>query len=201
MAALALEPVALEPRWATAVGEYKGAPATLTTRLYRGARVRFFRVATLEAERLKIGNLVGFPLATTALPILGIDLVDLGGPVPPPLVVADLFPVEASVPSAAPAGLRRTASWLSPGALLARLTSAEDRDRAFDSLSDYPFSFVRMLSSPALSPFDAGPAQEAYVRAHQNEDRGLELIGKLFGAAWAGQYLDSVFFPSKGSDE
>jgi hypothetical protein len=39
-------------------------------------------------------------------------------------------------------------------------------------------------------------AQSGYLSDHRTQDKGLGMLAKMFGAAWASRYIDAVLFPA-----
>lgn len=213
--ALGLEPIALATALASASGEWKGAPATITTRAYAGGVVRYARFAMVEGSGIAIANILALPAEDQPLPILGADLVAIGARGGSVLLAADLSPaVPEEVGGASLAGLaaRRArgpalatagelpswcAEWFSPHALFTRV-GAEQLDDALTVLDEFVDEFVLLaLGSQrrtALAPA-AARMQSGYQSAHRTDDKGLGMLGRMFGAEWAERYVSEVLFP------
>ncbi len=66
----------------------------------------------------------------------------------------------------------------------------------------YPDAFIESVTTAQSRPELAGQiaaAQDAYMTAHRVDDKGLGLLRKMFGAAWANHYLTDVLFPTSTS--
>lgn len=212
---LELEPLALDDELAFRVGDWRDAPVTIETRAYRGERVRYARFAVVLGQGLEIGNLLCLPEQALPVPIFGADLVavrrdlamiaaDLSPTVPPGperdrqlATIATRRAVGPDLPSGGelPAW---AAERFSPHTLYTRI-SPDELPLAVDAFRAYPDAFIEgvMMTDPrtALSNQIAG-AQDAYMTAHRVDDKGLGLLRKMFGAAWADRYLTDVLFPA-----
>ena len=212
---LALRPLPLDPALAHAEGVWKGAPVAIDTRAYRGGPIRYARFAVVRGAGLEIGNLLLLPDVTHPLPILGADLValrqesgmvavDLSPTLPPgperDAQLADLARRRALQPPF-PSGGRLPdwcATWFSPHALYTRGPLAELAQVA-DAFNDFPRAFVELARrsgpQPALAAHVAA-VQEGYAAAHRTDDKGLNLLAKMFGGDWAERYVGNVLFPA-----
>jgi phycocyanobilin:ferredoxin oxidoreductase len=140
--ALGLEPVALDPVLALALGTWRDRPARIETRAYAGPTILHARFATVKAATVEIGNLLVMPRAEWALPVFGADLVSMGGR--SAMIAADISPTlppgpvcDAQVAALAGAFRDRPvlpsggelpawcAAWFSPHALYTRPAAAE----------------------------------------------------------------------------
>lgn len=207
IAALGLTPRPLEPALAEAHGVWRGEPATLQTRHFAGGRLGLLRVATLSGTHVDIGNVMAFAGPSWRAPILGVDVVGLGRET---LVAADLSPLDRddadeaarlaevarSRPSLPSAGTLPAwaADWFGPAALFVRV-GPDERDAALAATSALARAFVAFVG-------DARPGADTLARvaeygaAHRRDDRGLLLIGHIFGAAFAPRYLERAMFPA-----
>jgi phycocyanobilin:ferredoxin oxidoreductase len=91
------------------------------------------------------------------------------------------------------------ASWFSPFALFTRI-GASDRSAALAAYLDFPGALVaiaRRARPPSMSPEEVNAAQESYLADHRNDDKGLRMLARLFGADWSARYIASVLFPEK----
>ncbi|MBK7865058.1 MAG: hypothetical protein IPJ65_41955 [Archangiaceae bacterium] len=199
---LELDTLEVEPRFAQAEGVFRGKPARMATVAVRGGPVGFARFVVLEGDGLQIGNVLALPAAHFALPIFGADLVALGGG-DTVVAAADLSPVaHGSVPvvleqPALPPGgdLPPWASrWFSPQALFTR-TGAHDFQGVKDAVSGYARAWLRLAASAEAGVRDYSPEHRAYCRDHREGDRTLGMLGKIFGADFARDYVRQVFFP------
>jgi phycocyanobilin:ferredoxin oxidoreductase len=212
---LSLRRVDLPRELVTARGQWKAEPVTIRTRAYDGELVRYSRFVTVEGAGLLIGNLLVLAHPNYSLPILGADIVALGGR--QTMVAVDLSP-------AFPAGPARTAmdaavgaalgprprlptggdlpEWcaalFSPHALYMRVDGVDSEKTAVAFRSD-PEAFVSLVREAEPRPDMAGTVRNgqcAYAAAHRLEDKGLGLLSKMFGKDWADRYLNEVLFPS-----
>ena len=213
--ALQLEPAPLERTLAHADGTWKGAPVHIATRAWTGPRIRWARVATVTGGELEIANLLCLPRAEYPLPILGADLVALGARAGA-MLAADLSPVlppgatrDAQLAGFAARMARHAlpsggalpdwcARWFSPHALYTRPAPAQLAEAA-SAFRDVVDAFVALARDagpePALAA-DVARAQAGYAAAHLVDDKGLGLLGRMFGDAWASRYLRAVLFPA-----
>jgi phycocyanobilin:ferredoxin oxidoreductase len=197
---LDLRPLPLTPELRSARGAWKSEPVEITARAYEGGRFRFCRFVELHGGGLSIVNALCLPRRDLSLPIFGLDIVAPGhGTV---MVAADLSPIKPGAvavfpPSSLPPGgplpewCRRV---FSPHALYARIPAAHLAEAAAPILAR-----VQALSATRATP---GPkehvaaAQRAYCSAHLEDDKGLGMLSRMFGADWAGRFLREVMFPA-----
>lgn len=205
----------LEPELARLDGSFRGQPATLVARAYTGRGVRYARFVELESPGLEIGNVLLFPEAALPLPVLGVDLVEVGRDTA--VVVADLSPMsdDASVrerqlavlathrgeaPPLASAELPGwAAEWFSSGALSARVSAAQ-APAALAEVQAFVSAFIELSQGTAPAPEAAAHAasrQQAYSAAHREQDRGLLLLRRIFEPATADRFLRRVLFPER----
>jgi hypothetical protein len=209
---LELQRIAVPRELARLDGSWHGQPATLEVNAYAGPRVRYARFVRVWGRELAIGNALALSDPELALPILGVDLVGISREMV--VAVADLSPVVPSpseherrlsaaareaapnLPQAeVPAWCR---SWLSPDALVTRVSATELPGVAV-AVAEYGRAFVelarRARSNGAGASVEA--AQREYGRVHRADDRGLKLLGKIFDASLAARFLDEVLFPDE----
>jgi phycocyanobilin:ferredoxin oxidoreductase len=214
---LELEPANLAPELARAEGTLRGNPVVIETRMYVGPQIRFARFATITGGGgFAIGNALCLSRPEIPLPIFGADLVALSADAA--MIAVDLSPVvplgserdaqlgplaEARSNHAAlpPAGDLPSfcASWFSPFALFTRVGPSE-RAAALAAYLDFPRTFVviaRGEPRPSMSPEEVDAAQASYLTDHRNDDKGLRMLARLFGADWSARYISSVLFPEK----
>jgi phycocyanobilin:ferredoxin oxidoreductase len=211
---LGLRPVALEPALAQADGAWKGEPVSLTTRAYSGGAVRYARFARLVGPDLEIGNVLCLPDPLYPLPILGADLVALGRATG--MVAADLSPTlpagadrEHQLALLASLGLTTSAlpsggalpawcqTWFSPYALYTRVPPERAGD-ARRACAVFVQAFVDLIRQATPRPEQASAVramQAGYAAAHRSDDKGLGLLARMFGAAWAERYIGAALFP------
>ena len=212
---LGLAPIELPQALASTIGTWKGAPARIETRAYGGPVVRYARFAMVEGSGVAIANVLALPAVDQPLPVLGADLVAIGARGGSVLLAADLSPsVAEELGGASLAGLagRRArrpalphagdlpgwcADWFSPHALFTRVPG-ERLDDALAALGDFVDEFVALAqggrSSPALARV-AATMQSGYQSAHRTDDKGLGMLGRMFGGEWAERYVAEVLFP------
>jgi phycocyanobilin:ferredoxin oxidoreductase len=217
--ALGLRPRPLAPALAERSGTWKDAPVRIETRAYAGGRLRYARFALLRGADLTIANLLCLPRTVYPLPILGADLVALGrergmlaadlSPVLPPGTERDdqlaaLAAARAAHPELPPGGELPAwcAAWFSPFALYTRIGpgQAAAAARAF---GDFPRVFAELVRAAAPRPDlrdRTAARQDGYAAAHRTDDKGLGLLAKMFGPAWADRYVAEVLFPPAGAD-
>lgn len=191
---------------AAAMGTYKGGPAALAARTYVGPTIAYARFVTVEAgEDLHIANILAVAPAEKALPILGADLVKLGG-ARPPLLAADAWPTDGTADHPANAPTPETAAqgppwwqrWSSPAALFLRVQPEHAR-AAHDQLRALVRSWLQRhaLGSPVTTDtVKAARRTTAYLAAHREEDQTLALLGKMFGVEFAARFVAEVLFPN-----
>lgn len=219
--ALSLAPASIAPALAHATGAWKGAPATIETRAWRGERIAYARVARVRGAGVAIGNVLCVPdpalrVAAVPLPILGVDLVAIGER--DAIVVADLSPMSGDRAAA----IETLAAALDADPDVARLVRIDDLPAwARDSFSPRALA-VRV--APELQPVAAAAVrrivgafaslvrdaradidaddrrairhrQRRYVERHRDEDTGLTLLARIFGSEWARGYIRDVLFP------
>lgn len=214
---LELEPAAIPPDLARAEGSIRGNPIVIETRMYVGPRIRFARFATIVGESVSIGNALCLSAAEDALPIFGADLVTFSADAA--MLAADLSPVlppgsarDAQLAPLAELRARRPllpvggelpgfcASWFSPFALFTRIDLAA-RSEAITAYLDFPRAFVaiarraRAEPSSSMSPAAVLDAQASYLADHRNDDKGLRMLARIFGADWSERYISRVLFP------
>lgn len=211
--ALGLRPVPLAPGLGGADGVLRDAPVRLETRAYVGPGIGWARFATMTSPSIDVGNALCAPDGGRPWPILGADLVSV---VPGRgMVAADLSPTgddaaerEAQV---APLARRRAVAPPLPdgGALpawCARFFSRhhvytrigdDRRDAALAAFADVIDAFVEVTraTGEAGDPAPRAATRRAYDAAHRDDDRGLDLLSRAFGAAWATRYVREVLFP------
>lgn len=212
---LGLEPLAVDDEMASRVGVWRDAPVTIETRAYRSERVRYARFAVILGQGLEIGNLLCLPEPALPVPIFGADLVaarrDLA------MIAADLSPTLPVGPGRdrqlAGIAARRASgpilpsggelpAWaaerFSPHTLYTRITP-DDLSLAVEAFRAYPAACIDAVTMtdplPALSS-QVASAQDTYMTAHRVDDKGLGLLRRMFGAAWADRYLTDVLFPT-----
>jgi phycocyanobilin:ferredoxin oxidoreductase len=199
---LDLRPVTIEANLASARGSWKGTAVELKARGYEGGRVRFARFIELQGGELSIANASCLPRFEVPLPIFGLDIVAAGhGGV---MVAADLSPtIAAALPRLPPHALPPAGAlpewcrrWFSPQAVYTRLPL----ERLAEA-SEPVIARARALSGLRVAPephrsAEIASTQRAYCRAHLEEDKGLGMLARMFGDAWAHRFLSEVMFPS-----
>ncbi len=183
-------------------GSWKGAPVEIAARAYAGGAFRFCRFIELSGGGLQIGNALCLPRLDVPLPIFGADLVAPGhGSV---MIAADLSPVtaDATAPAIAPHGLPpggELPEWcrrsFSPQALYTRLPEARLEQAAGPLLA-----FARALASMRIPPepsrtANITAAHLGYCASHVEDDKGLGMLARMFGADWSARFVREVMFP------
>jgi phycocyanobilin:ferredoxin oxidoreductase len=209
---LGLTPLQLAPHLACATGNWRGAPVRIESRAYRSERIRYARFATVSGQNLDIGNALCLPALDVGLPIFGADLVAIRQDAA--MIAADLSPTSRS--GSAYAALLTTLTklhekhshlpsggdlpawctdWFSPYPLYTRFPPAV-ADRAMAAFDAWVSTYVTIATADDLHPpANAVDVQRGYLRAHREDDKGLGMLGKMFGVDWADEYLDTVLFP------
>ena len=196
----------------SAQGTYKGHEARLTARAYRGPQVAFARFVHVFGPEIEIVNIMCVPRFDLTLPVFGADLVGLGER---GVAVADLSPlVDSSGYRAALAGVRAAQTlvgssqdagplpaWaariFSPAPLFARLAPA-DAAHLPVLFSPYAGAFLNAFAAASADPAQAaasGAAYRRYAEAHRQDDRGLTMMAKIFGAERARRVIEQLLFP------
>jgi Ferredoxin-dependent bilin reductase len=198
-----LRPVALDPELAAAAGSFKGVKIALVARGYAGGAIAFARFVELSGGALEIANLLCLPRTSCALPIFGADFVSVSSQ--SAMFAADLSPVPGSAPvaplvHALPSG-GKLPRWcdrvFSPHPLFSRVGTGR-RDEAGAAALERVDRFCALAAAggPAASEREIAQAQREYARAHLEEDKGLDMLGIMFGEAWAQRFLREVMFPA-----
>jgi phycocyanobilin:ferredoxin oxidoreductase len=212
--ALALEPVPLDPVLAVAHGSWRDRPARIETRAYAGPTVRHARFATVSAATVEIGNVLVMPRDEWALPLFGADLVSMGGR--SAMIAADLSPTlppgpprDAQVAAMGrhfaarpvlPAGGELPAwcaTWFSPHALYTR-PADDELPAAVAAFRAFAPAYVELARATPRTPDLAADVRrvcDGYAVAHREDDKGLGVLARMFGAAWAERYVREVLFP------
>jgi phycocyanobilin:ferredoxin oxidoreductase len=212
--AIDLVPVSLDPDLARAQGTWRGTPAVIETRVYRGSCLRYVRFVQMSGDGLEIGNVLCLADPVTPHPIFGADLVAVGRETG--MIAADLSPTlppgparQAQLGPLAAAHERRPAlpsggelpgwciDWFSPYFLYTRVPPEQAADAA-NAFRDMVNAFVQIVRStaPSVEHLTAvAAAQDGYAEAHRTDDKGLRMLANIFGAAWAERYLHTVLFP------
>lgn len=213
---LSLEARALPPELATLQGTFRGEPATLEARAYAGPRLGYMRCVEVRSRDLDIGNVLGLPRAEFALPVLGIDLVEVGRDTA--VVVADLSPMTEGRaeraeqhallarhrPSSAALGAASelpdwAREWFSDDALAARVGPGE-AGASEAAVGAYVAAFIELVRRAEAEPAGAAlisSRQRAYSAAHRERDRGLLLLRRMFDPALADRFMREVLFPEQ----
>jgi hypothetical protein len=213
---LSLEARALPPGLSSLHGNFRGEPATLEARAYAGPRLGYVRFVEVQSRDLDIGNVLGLPRVEFALPVLGIDLVEVGRDTA--VVVADLSPMTGDPANLAEqhavlarhqASSARLASttdlpdwareWFSDDALAARVAPGQAAVSEA-AVSAYVAGFIELVRGASAAPERAehiSGRQRAYAAAHRERDRGLLLLRRMFEPALAERFLREVLFPEQ----
>lgn len=211
---LGLRALAMPPGLAQLTGEVRGAPVTMTTVREQGGPFAALTCATIrDAEGGLVSvTLIGLPAAGTPGPVLGVDLIGLGGALS--LIAVDLAPVDASHwEERAAAPLAELHAALGEGAVWRRWPSfAEEvfspravivgaRRGAEAELLAAVGGFVARLpevyaQAPVLSAERAAAADlrvRAWRRAELRNRREHDALARIFGVGPAEAYLAALF--------
>lgn len=213
VAELELVPRPLPADLARLDGTFRGEPARLVARAYSGPRLGYFRCVEIASRDLDIGNVLALPRVDFALPLLGIDLVEVGRDTA--VVVADLSPMTALAaererelavlarhrplePLGAAAALPAwAAEWFSNAPLSVRVSPAQAR-ASEAAVEAYATAFIELVRASVADGAHADPVagrQRAYSAAHRERDRGLLLLRRIFDPVAADRLLREVLFP------
>ncbi|HEY0135288.1 MAG TPA: hypothetical protein VGB85_14485 [Nannocystis sp.] len=196
------------------VGTHAGEPLRMHTRRWRGPGFVALTMATITdaAGQLRSVTIIGLPAAGCPGPIVGVDLIGLGGALS--LVAVDLAPTDdvtwqthAAAPLAAlhtavetHVVIRRRPSFadevFSPRALIAGV-----RRGAELAVLDAVASFIEHAVGPRASPGKVAAERAtaaddrvaAWCRAELRNRREHDALTRLFGAVPATAYLDMLF--------
>ena len=203
VSALGLRPVAIDPQLACAAGTFKGVQVALEARGYSGGAIAFARFVELWGGALEITNLLCLPRTGRALPILGADFVSVSSG--SALFAADLSPVPGAAPIAPlahtlPSG-GELPDWcvrvFSAQPLHARVEAARRDEACAAALQRVDhFCVLAAAPGPAGNAREISHAQREYARAHLEDDKGLGMLARMFGDAWAERFLHEVMFPA-----
>ena len=216
---IGLASVPLPPGLDEREGRWKGERVSIVTRAYSGGPIEYARFAIVRGAGLEIGNILCVPFCRYPLPILGADLVavrhdtgmlaiDLSPTLPPgqerETQLHAVARARASHPVLPPGGTLPAwcADWFSPHAVYTRGSPADLR-AAPAVVHDLVTTFLRMVDDCAPRPeLDAhvGGVRQGYLAAHRTDDKGLNLLGKMFGQEWAERYVREVLFPDMPPD-
>jgi hypothetical protein len=213
---LSLEPRPLPAELAALQGTFRGEPATLAARAYAGPRLGYVRFVEVQSRDLDIGNVLGLPRVEFALPVLGIDLVEVGRDTA--VIVADLSPMaedqaeraeQTAVLSRhrAPGATLGAASelpdwareWFSDGALCARVGPGQ-AGASEAAVGAYATAFAELVRGATAQPERSARVasrQRAYAAAHRERDRGLLLLRRMFEPSLAERFLREILFPEQ----
>ena len=213
-AALGLQASPLPAGLGALTGELRGAPVRMTTWRGQGGPFAALTIATIHGAdgALASVTLIGLPAAGTPGPVLGVDLIGLGGALS--LIAVDLAPIDRPHWEArAEAPLLRLQAALGEGAVARRWPSfaAEvfspravivgARRGAEAELLAAVAGFVAQLDGvyapgPTLTAEAAEAAAErarAWRRAELRNRREHDALARIFGAATAEAYLAALF--------
>lgn len=211
---LDMSPLALPPDLERREGCWKGESVSIETRAYLRAPVAYARFAVVRGASLEIGNILCVPSHDHPIPILGADLVairrDLG------MLAIDLSPTlpPGNQRIEQLSGLARArerhpplpeggqlpawcSAWFSPHAVYTR-GGPEELQPARSVVRDVVRVFVELAKRSSPSPQSACHVErvrQGYMAAHRSDDKGLNLLGKMFGQEWAERYVSRVLFP------
>jgi phycocyanobilin:ferredoxin oxidoreductase len=210
--ALQLQALPLPAELVRLAGSWKGQPVTLSARAYAGPRIGYARFVEIAGAGLDIGNVLLLSEAEYPLPMLCADLVGLGkdtgvevadlSPVPPlreqaPLSEQDMSQLRGL---ALPPGGELPAwcgPWFSAQPLFARV-APQHAPAVAAALEVLCQRFLQLAGACEAQPGAAlavAQWQAQYCEAHRRDDRGLNLLHKMFDPALADRFLRRVLFP------
>lgn len=216
--AFGLEPIELESGLAHRAGTFKERDVTIRSSAASGPRIRLARFSVVTGETLEIGNVLCMPDPAYVAPILGADFVAVRED--SVMLAADLSPVSrnpadhvgqfrtldealAGAPELPPGG--DLPDWavelFSEGPLYTRV-HPDQLDDAFEVFDRYVDAFIRMVQRAAPDherSAEFSRAQGYYSDVHRADDKGLRLLGAMFGMDWAKRYLEEFLFPPESS--
>ena len=211
---LGLEAAAMPVGLERMTGEVRGVPVMMTTRRAQGGRFAALTCATIrDAEGvLRSLTVIGMPAGGTPGPVLGIDLIGLGGALS--LIAVDLAPVDGQVweeRAAAPlAGLHAAlgegavarrwpefaAEVFSPRAVIAgarRGAEAGLLAAVAGFVSCLPGVYAPMAALPVARQVAADERVRAWRQAELRNRREHDALARIFGAGAAAAYLAALF--------
>jgi hypothetical protein len=212
-----LSEVELPAQLAAHSGRLGSAPVRLLTRRLAGAGLGALTIAYMvtEAETLVSATVIGMPARGSLLPILGVDVIAIGGTLS--LVALDLAPTdEASFADLAAPILRAlheqtgaalvarkrppfTAGVFSDLALIAAARPGQE-ELVATATCQFLRDYARLLGNPR--PLAADPARAAAADARRHSYCAAEIrnrkehdaLARLFGAEFARLYLEGFLF-------
>jgi phycocyanobilin:ferredoxin oxidoreductase len=212
---LGLAPLPIAPELARAEGSFRGGRVVIETRAYSSAAARYARFVNIAGPGLEIGNVLVLGRPPSPLPIFGADLVSISADAV--MIAVDLSPaLRDSAPLLAPLASRRArhpellpggelpgwcSAWFSPFALYTRVPPAV-YPAARAAYLDFAAALLeiealsRSAGFPGADAAAVAEAQAGYLADHRTQDKGLTMLAKMFGAAWASRYIEAVLFPS-----
>ena len=194
-----------------------GSGAVVQSLAFVGPRARLARVTALEAPGVQALNCVVFPEPELEAPVLGLDLVSLGGT--RCLAGFDFHPLschaahrKAWLPRLLElrgefdtGGVEHSgnfypkdAEFFSEGMLLLKAGSVSEvlSDlRAAEAFEAYLGLYTEVLRAapPAEEPLDLEAAQARYCRWQREHDPAGKVFASLFGKEWSRRYEDFLF--------
>lgn len=216
VASLGLRPLAVPDGLHELEGTLRGAPVRLRTRRFSGGALAALTLAEIAevGGPLRAVTMIGMPGAGTLAPILGIDLVALGGALS--LVAVDLAPTDEMLWATLAAPLLERLQQVSAGRTVARrwpefavevfspraLLAGARRGREAAVLADVAW-FVSALRRLYWDRRASVPARQAEAEARRRRwcvaerrnRREHDALAQMFGVARAGAYLD-LLLPS-----
>ena len=208
---LQLQALPLPPELARLEGSWKGSAVALSARAYEGPQIGYARFVEITGGGLDIGNVLLLSRPDYPLPMLGADLVGLGKDTG--VLVADLSPVppRREPPLGEPERNQLNALGLPPGGDLPAWcqpwfstqpvysrVAPQHAPAVAAALRLLCERFVQLAEMCPPQPSSA-PAvrdwQQSYCLAHRRDDRGLQLLHRMFDPTLAERFLRQVLFP------
>jgi hypothetical protein len=197
-------------------GEARGVALELRTTCFvgHGFEALFIAEIATAAGARRSATIIGLPARGALLPVLGVDLIALGGSLS--LAALDLAPTDDLLwqRRAAPlleacharvAGHTVARRWpdfahatFSPLALIAAARPGAEQ-HVFAAAAELLAGVAQLARAAALAPTDPDRADRAYQRrlawqaAERRNRREQDALTRLFGADAAGQYLHHLF--------
>ncbi len=212
--AFGLAAIQLDPALQSRTGSFKNKPVTIRSSAVSGPLMRVARFSVISGETLEIGNVLCVPEPSRMVPILGADFVAVRED--SVMLAADLSPVSdvpgdhaaqfalldralANCPELPPGGdLPEWAVELFSERPLYTRVHPERLTEAFEVFDHYVEAFIQMVQEAEAHPersAEISRSQGYYSDVHRADDKGLRLLGAMFGMEWAQQYLEEFLFP------
>jgi hypothetical protein len=209
----ALSPVSIAADLHTAHGSIHSSPVILTSQRFCGGAWESLTLASIATAQQQLCSLtvIGIPAATTAWPILGIDLIAIRGALS--LVAVDLAPTDLPLWEAQAAGVLRTLHSQVAGSVVLR-KRPQFTDGAFSELAliagarpaaeptiavaidQFLHSTADLLAQPLGQPPPPAAAarRSGWLAAERRNRKEHNALANIFGPDFARRYLDEFLF-------